>query len=99
MGMVAERYEHSATVRGVVVRKVSVALDEHVAEAAGRAADRAGLSLSAWLNQAASHELAIEAGLGAVREWEAEQGALTAAELAAADAALDRATSAPRRAG
>lgn len=82
-----------------MVRKISVALEQNVAEAAGRAADRAGLSLSAWLNQAANNELAIEAGLDAVREWEAEQGSLSAAELAAADAALDRATSAPRRAG
>jgi len=84
----------------MVVRKLSVALDERVAKAAGRAAERAGLSLSAWLNHAAERELAIDAGLDAVRQWEAEQGVLTAAELAAADALLDRtAARAPRRAG
>jgi len=94
----SDGYEHGATVPGMVVRKLSVALDESVADAAGRAADRTGLSLSAWLNQAAERELAIDAGLGAVREWEAEQGVLTAEELAAADALLDRTARSPRRA-
>jgi hypothetical protein len=35
--------------------------------------------------------LAIEDGLAAVAEWEAEHGPLTAEELAAADAVLDAA--------
>jgi hypothetical protein len=47
------------------------------------------LSLSAWLNRAAENALAIEDGLTAVAQWEAEQGALTADELRAADAVLD----------
>ena len=74
----------------MAVRKLSVALEENVAEAASRAATRAGVSLSAWLNHAAEHELAIEAGLDAVRSWEAEHGAFTERELAEADAVLDR---------
>jgi hypothetical protein len=72
------------------VRKLSVALEDDVAEAASRAAERAGMSLSAWLNHAAENELAIEAGLDAAREWEADHGVLTAKELAAADKLLDR---------
>lgn len=71
------------------MRKLSVALDEGVAEAASVSAERQGLSLSAWLNRAAENALAVEEGLAAVAEWEAEHGALTAAELAAADAVLD----------
>lgn len=71
------------------VRKLSVALEEQVAEAAAASAERHGLSLSAWLNRAAENALAVEEGLAAVAEWEAEHGALTAEELAAADAALD----------
>lgn len=71
------------------VKKLSVALDERVAEAASTSAERQGLSLSAWLNRAAENALAIEQGLTAVAEWEAEHGALSAAELAAADAVLD----------
>lgn len=74
--------------RFVGVRKLSVALDEHVANAAAASAERQGLSLSAWLNRAAEDALAIEDGLAGVAEWEAEHGALTADELAAADAAL-----------
>ena len=72
------------------VRKLSIALDEQVADAAVASAERHGLSLSAWLNRAAENALAIEDGLAAVAEWEAEHGALTAKELSAADAVLDR---------
>jgi hypothetical protein len=41
------------------------------------------------LNDAAANALAIERGLDAVREWEAEHGAFTADELAEADRVLD----------
>jgi hypothetical protein len=73
----------------MAVKKLSVALDESIAEAAARSAERQGLSLSAWLNRAAENTLAVEDGLAAVVEWEAENGSLTAKELAAADAILD----------
>jgi hypothetical protein len=69
----------------VAVRKISVALDESTAKAAAEAASRNGVSLSSWLNQAADRSLRIEEGLRAVQAWEEEHGALTAAELAAAD--------------
>lgn len=83
--------------REMAVRKLSVALDARVATAAATAAERAGLSLSAWLNRAAKHELTILAGLEAVREWEAEHGRLTADELAAADALLNRRAATSKR--
>ena len=70
------------------VKKLSVALDQSVAEGAARSAAASGLSLSAWLNAAAERELRIEEGLAAVREWELEHGALSAEELAWADAVL-----------
>lgn len=73
------------------VKKLSIALDERVAEAAAASAERHGLSLSAWVNRAAAKALAIEDGLAAVAEWEAEHGAFTAEEIAAADAILDAA--------
>jgi hypothetical protein len=73
------------------VKKLSIALDERVAEAAAASAERHGLSLSAWLNRAAERALAVEDGLAAVAEWEAEHGAFTAEEIAAADAVLDAA--------
>lgn len=74
---------------GVPVRKLSIALDEPVLVAARRAAQRRGISLSAWLNQASVNALAVEDGLVGVAEWEAERGALSAEDLASASAALD----------
>lgn len=82
----------------MTVKKLSVALDDNVAQEVARAADRAGVSVSAWLNHAAENELAIEAGLDAVREWESEHGELTDDELAAADRLLDRVRRDTRRA-
>ena len=75
---------------GMSVRKLSVALDERIAESASRAATAAGMSLSAWLSSAAEHELALERGKENVRAWEREHGAFTDEELRAADAVLDR---------
>jgi predicted transcriptional regulator len=83
----------------MAVRKLSVALDDEVAAQVVQAAERAGMSVSAWLNHAAENKLAIEAGLDAVREWEADHGELTAEELAAADRLLDRVLETARRAG
>ena len=79
------------------VTKLSVALDERIAERASGSAERQGLSLSAWLNRAAKSALAIEDGLAGVAAWEAEHGRLTADELKAADDVLDRKAAVPRR--
>jgi len=78
--------------RGVSVQKLSIALEEPVARAAREAARRRGLSLSAWLTQASREALAIEDGLAAVAEWEAEHGSMSPEDLAAADAVLDAAS-------
>jgi hypothetical protein len=48
------------------------------------AADAAGTSVSAWMTNAARRALLVRDGLQAVAEWEAEQGPLTDAEIAAA---------------
>jgi hypothetical protein len=68
------------------VRKLSVALDEVVAEEAAALARGAGRSLSAWLNRAAAREIILQRGRAAVRAWELENGPFTDDELAAADA-------------
>jgi hypothetical protein len=81
----------------MVVQKLSIALDEDVARAAKDAAECDGLSLSAWLNEAAREALAIKDGLAAVAEYEAEYGAFTEEELAEARAVLARAGIYPRR--
>ncbi len=72
-------------------QKLSIALEEPVAAAAKRAAQRRGISLSAWLNEASRSALTVEDGLIAVAEWEAEHGTLSAETLAGADAVLDAA--------
>ena len=73
----------------MTVKKLSIALDEDIAAAAAVCAEAAGLSLSAWINQAATSALIGERGLKGVRAWEAEHGELTRAELADADRILD----------
>lgn len=82
----------------MVARKLSVALDAHVADRVALAASAAGVSVSAWINRAAEHELAIADGLEGVGEWEIEHGALTDVELATADTLLDRILDNARRA-
>ena len=47
-------------------------------------AARRGVSVSAWMTDAARLALKVRDGLAAVAEWEAEHGALTEAELKAA---------------
>jgi hypothetical protein len=74
----------------VTVRKLSVAIDEDIAAAAVEAAERANLSLSAWLSRAAERSLTVERGIEAVQAWEHDHGALTEEELAAADRILDQ---------
>jgi len=76
------------------VKKLSIALEEGVAARVAESAERHGLSLSAWVNRAAENALALEDGLAAVAEWQAEHGESSAEELAAAGAVLD---SKPRR--
>ena len=77
--------------RQMVVKKLSVALDESVALGASSAAKRSGVSLSAWLNAAAERALIVENGLAAVADWEAEHGEFSTNELAWADTVLDAA--------
>ena len=71
--------------------KRSVAFDPQVWKEAEAAAREEHTSLSALVNDALSEQLALRRGLRAMREWQAEHGAFSNDELAAADAALDRA--------
>lgn len=82
----------------MTVRKLSVALDPSVADAAAVAAEREGLSLSAWLSRAAERALVVERGLEAVQAWERDNESLTDAELSDADKVLNRILSRARRA-
>ena len=70
--------------------KRSVSLDDAVADAVERAAEKDGVSFSAWLSAAALRQLRLRDGLRGVQEWEAEAGTLSPAERAAGEALLDR---------
>jgi len=65
----------------MVVRKVTVSLDEQAAALAERSAAAAGMSLSAWLSKAALVQARVDEGLRAVAEYEAAYGAPSAEEM------------------
>ena len=73
----------------MAVKKVSIALNEDVAQAAATAARTEGVSLSAWVNAAAERALKVSDGLAALAEWEAEFGSLTKEERSRAQATFD----------
>ena len=70
------------------VDRLSVTLDAQLGAAVREAAERAGMSVSAWLSGAAADRLRAELLGRALDAWEAEEGGFTDAELAAASAAL-----------
>lgn len=84
------------------VDRLSITMEPKLGAAVRKSARRAKMSVSAWIAEASANRVRNEA-LGAfLDQWEAEDGAFTAEELAAADAALGferpRKASAPRAA-
>ena len=69
-------------------RKVTITLDEDLVEAMSRTARETGVPLSRLIASAAEREMRRRIGLAAVAEWEAEHGAFTPEELAAARAEM-----------
>jgi hypothetical protein len=70
--------------RGNPSPKLAITVDPDVHEKVISAAAEDGVSVSAWMTNAARRALLVRDGLAAVAEWEAEQGALSESELAAA---------------
>lgn len=70
--------------RGNPSPKLAITVDPDVHEQVVVAAADAGVSVSAWMTNAARRALVVREGLRAVAEWEAEHGAFTDAELTAA---------------
>ena len=70
--------------RGKPSPKLAISVDADVHERLIEAAAAEGLSVSAWMTNAARRALLVRDGLAAVAEWEAEHGALTESELSAA---------------
>ncbi|MEU0843234.1 hypothetical protein ABZ370_27655 [Streptomyces sp. NPDC005962] len=72
----------------MATKKVTITLDESLAEALAGAAEEEGIPLSRLVAGAAERELRLRAGRAVVQEWQAEHGAFTPEELAAARADL-----------
>ena len=70
--------------RGRPSPKLAITVDASVHEQVLVAATEEGVSVSAWMTEAARRALLLRDGLRAVNEWEQEHGPLTAAELDAA---------------
>ncbi|MGA3563256.1 hypothetical protein [Melissospora conviva] len=67
-------------------KKFTVTLDETLVEALADAAREEGVPLSRLVAAAAERELRLRAGRAVIQEWQAENGAFTPDELAAARA-------------
>jgi hypothetical protein len=65
-------------------QKLAITIAANVRAQVLAPAARRGLSVSAWMTDAARLALKVRDGLAAVAEWETEHGALTEAELKAA---------------
>jgi hypothetical protein len=72
----------------MATRKLLITLDEQLVDALTAAASEAGISLSRMISSAAEREMRRIIGLAAVAQWEAENGAFTPDELAAARAEM-----------
>lgn len=74
--------------RGKPSPKLAITLDADVHERVLAAAADEGVSVSAWMSEAARRALLVRDGLLAVNEWEKEHGELTPDELEAARARI-----------
>jgi predicted transcriptional regulator len=77
----------------MATRKVTITLDEDLIEAMASTAREADVPLSRLIASAAEREMRRRIGLAAVVDWEAEHGAFTPGELAAARAEMAAAES------
>jgi len=72
----------------MATKKVTITLPEDLVEALGAAAREDGIPLSRLVASAAEWELRRRVGRKLVADWQAEHGAFTAEELAAARAEM-----------
>jgi hypothetical protein len=70
--------------RGRPSPKLAITVDPDVYDQLLAAAAEEGVSVSAWMTDAARRALLARDGLAAVTDWEAQHGAFTGSELAAA---------------
>ncbi len=70
--------------RGTPSPKLAITVDPDVHKRVLAIATQDGLSVSAWMTNAARQALLVRDGLAAVAEWETMNGALSPAEIQAA---------------
>lgn len=70
--------------RGKPSPKLAITVDPDVHAGVIEAAAEEGVSVSAWMTNAARRALVVRGGLTGVEEWEAEHGALSESEMAEA---------------
>ena len=63
---------------------MSISMDPELGDDVRAAAERAGLSVSAWLAKAAATQLRRQALVDLLNRWQAKHGKITPAELAKA---------------
>jgi hypothetical protein len=68
--------------RGKPSPKLAITVDPDVHAGVLEAAAEEGVSVSAWMTNAARRALVVRNGLAGVAEWEAEHGALSESEMA-----------------
>lgn len=83
--------------RGNPSPKLAITVDPDVHERIVKAAATEGVSVSAWMTEAARRALVVRDGLAAVAEWERVNGSFTAEEMAAARQRVAQEFSAPRK--
>ena len=83
-------------------KKVTITIPEETHAKAVALAKKAGLPFSTWLAQTAEHEVRVQEGLEAMREWDEEVGPPSAEAEAWVDkqfAELDADVEGPRKVG
>jgi len=75
----------------VKVDKMSISMDPQLGDDIRLAAERAGVSVSAWLADAAAARVRKQALADFLSDWQAKHGRITATELAKARAELGHA--------
>jgi hypothetical protein len=75
-----------------VRKKRSISIPPELDAEIAAAAEAAGMSYSAWVAETARKEFTIRAGLEGISRYEAEHGAFTPGEIAAADEWAGRVT-------
>lgn len=87
-----EARRHTRMIASMSLERVTITIPSETLSAAREAADREGMSVSAWLSRAAERAAKIEAGLIAAEEVLAEVGPPTPDEQAWVDVFMDTVT-------